>query len=652
MSRGLHARGNDDTMASQEAGMTKGMSGRLILGACLYAISGAGTVRAGEALSEQDYFAELPVVLSVTRLAQPLNEAPGAVTVIDRETIRRSGAREVAELLRLVPGFIVSHLGSGARPIASYHADYDAITRHLQVFIDGRSVYSSLLVGTANQGLMGVVLDDVERIEVLRGSNSAAFGANAFLGVVNIITRHAQDVRGGMVATNLGQDGVRDGTARVGWGNGTAAFRLTASRRSDDGFDRLYDGKQVEQAHLRGDLRLSTTDELMVSAGHTRYSWGLHENPVRDESWRNSYASLQWTRQLNPTDQIKVGAQFDEERFADFTPLLAADGVGRRGELEAQHSFSAGRDWRFVWGGQYRVEQVISQDLFPARPGQQFHLWRLFGNAEWKPHPQWVVNLGGMWEDHSIVGARTAPRLMLNYHVFPGHTLRIGATRAFKQPTLFELRADWRLSGVPLILASGKARAERIDAREIGYLGEIRPLRLAVDLRLFQEHVRDILRYEKPCPACPNDVVNKDPNVQHGWETQLRWRPHPDTQLLLNYTHLQLAVDPASTSDADRIRAPRNIATLTWFQKLPAGYDLSLIHYAVGEYMYIRNSDRIPAHRQTDVRLSRQFRIGATRAEAALTVRAAFGGHEDFVERGLPEVYLGRRAHATLKFEF
>jgi len=613
-----------------------------------------GAAQAATPPSEEDFLGDLPVVLSVSRLAQPLDETPGAVTVIDREAIRRSGAREVAELLRLVPGFIVSHLQSGARPFASYHADYDAITRHLQVYIDGRSVYSSLLVGTANHGLMGVVLDDVERIEVLRGSNSAAYGANAFLGVVNIVTRHAADTRGGMIATNLGAGGVRDATARIGWGDERAAFRLTAASRRDSGFDNLYDDKRVDQAHFRGDLRPTAADELMLVAGHTEHRWGLSK-PVHDEGWRNSYAGAQWTRHLEGAEQLRFGAQFDEERYENFYPRYRADGVGRRLELEAQHTFAAGEHWRFVWGGQYRHEQVVSRDLFAEQPDQNFHLWRIFGNAEWKPDAQWVINAGGLWENHSIVGARTAPRLMVNYHVVPGHTLRVGTTTAYKQPTLFELRTNWRDdNGVLQFHATGGARAERIDATEIGYLGELRKLNLAIDLRVFREHARDLLSYRAPCEngRCPIDIVNKDPNTQQGWETQLRWQPLADTQLLLNYTRLKLAPEASSTAPQDAYRAPRHNAMLALFQRLPDGYDVSVIHNYVSEYFYIRNSDRIPAHSQTDLRLARQFRIGTTRAEAALTVRAAGGGHVDYVERGLSTVYLDRRAVISLRLEF
>lgn len=606
------------------------------------------------AVSEQDFFTEMPEVLSVSRLAQPLNETPGAVTVIDREMIRRAGARTVAELLRLVPGFIVSHFEGGARPMATYHADYDGIVRHLQVFVDGRSVYSSLLVGSGVYGTLAVVLEDVERIEVLRGSNSAAYGANAFLGVINIVTRHAADSRGGMVSVSAGDGGVNDSVARIGWGDERAVFRITAASRSDRGFDNFHDSNRLNQMHLRGDLQPTAADDLTLTAGHSEFGWGVQASAsdMWDESWRNSYARLQWTRRLNATDQLKVGATVDEERYGNFFPLLRADGTSRRTELEAQHSFAAGRGLRLVWGGEYHRGQVESPDLFADQPVQRFDLWRAFGNAEWKPHPDWVVNAGGMYERHSISGDRTAPRLMLNYHLAPGQTLRAGTTTAYKQPTLFELRADWRQGDTPVILARGGARAERVDATELGYLGEFRRLGVTADVRAFREKVKDLLRYERPCGNCANDLLNKDPNTQQGWETQLRWQPVEATQLLFNHTELRLVTAPGNTAPQDVYRAPRHYSTLAWFQRLPGDLELTVIHSRMAEFFYVRKSDMIPAYRQTDLRLGRRFLLGATRAEAALNLQAADGGHAAYVQRGLPAMIVDRRAVATLRLEF
>jgi iron complex outermembrane receptor protein len=634
-------------------------SGRTLAAVCAGVLAVAASPAA--AVSEQDYFTEMPEVLSVSRLAQPLDETPGAVTVIDREMIRRSGARTVVELLRLVPGYITANFEGGARPIASYHSDYHEILSHLQVFVDGRSVYSTLLLGSASYGMMGVVLEDVERIEVLRGSNSAAYGADAFLGVVNIVTRHSADTRGGMVAVSVGEGGLRDGVARVGWGGERASFRLTAARRGDDGFANFYDSSRTGQAHFRGDLQPTPTDDLTLTAGHTDFRWGAEMQdvllPRHDESWRDSYGRVQWTHRLNATDELALGITADEERYLNFFPFLRADGTSRRTEIEAQHSFVAAPGWRMVWGTQYRYEHLISADLFSNQPDQSSGLWRVFGNIEVIPHPAWVVNAGAMFEKHSISGSSTAPRLMVNYHLLPDHTVRVGATTAYKQPTLYDLRADWQyvdwLNGVHReTLASGQARPERVNASEIGYLGRLREWGLTADVRIFHEKVIDELAYQHPTGSTRNDLVNKDPSVQKGWEMQLRWQPVAATQILLNHMQLRMMPDATSTSPRDAYRAPKHVSTLAWFQRLPADFDLTVIYTETAAYYYVRQEDMIPAFHQADVRLARRFTIGSTRAEAALTVRAVDGRHVDYVKRHLLPMVLDRRAFATLRLEF
>ncbi|MCX8086753.1 MAG: TonB-dependent receptor [Rhodocyclaceae bacterium] len=626
-------------------------SSRLLAGlTCL--LTSSARAAAPEALSEQDFLRELPEVLTVTRLAQPLDEVPGAVTILDRETLRRSGARTVAEALRLVPGFIFLHKEGIGQPIATYHAEYEDFPRRLQVFIDGRSVYSSLATGTATHGMLGVVIEDIERIEVLRGSNSAAYGANAFLGVVNVVTRHAADTQGGLVRVEGGEAGLAEGVARVGWGKTAASWRLSASKRRDGGFPGLNDGFDLEQAHLRGDLIPSGQDELQATAGYVRHGWHTH-GLAREEGWSNVYARLGWKRQLDRQAEFRAHALYDEERYENYFPRWRADGTARRLELEASHSFAPVQGVRLVWGGQYRHEEVTSPDLFASRPEQRFDWWRFFANAEWKPHPRWVVNAGALWEHHSIVGARLAPRLMINHHLSEDHTLRAGATTAYRMPTLFELRADWRNeNGVPQVLASGKARPEVVDVLELGYLGQIRPLGLVIDVRRFQESAKDLLRFQRPCPGCPNDFVNKDPSLQNGWEVGLRWQPTSETQFLVNYTVLHLLPAADNTNATSSLRAPNHIATIAWFQRLPQELELSLIYTALGRHYWVRPADMIPAWQQTDLRLARKFRLGATRAEAALFVRAIDGGHIDYALRGLPPIELNRRAALSLRLEF
>jgi iron complex outermembrane receptor protein len=236
-------------------------------------IAASTAPRAEEGGAEDDYFGALPVVLTVSRLAQPLSDTPGAVTVLDRDKIRRSGARDVADLMRMVPGYMVAGW-NGANPNAAYHAPVDEYGTRNLVLIDGRSVYSPFYLGNTNKGMLGVMLEDIERIEVLRGSNSAAYGANAMFGVINIVTRHSGDTHGAEVVVAGGNDGLADVRARVGWGNDAASFRLSTGRRADHGYRNAFDDMVLRQTHFRADLRPSVSDDMLVEAGGTEFSGG------------------------------------------------------------------------------------------------------------------------------------------------------------------------------------------------------------------------------------------------------------------------------------------------------------------------------------------------------------------------------------------
>ena len=159
--------------------------------------------------TERDFLSDMPVVLSVSRLAQPLPEAPGAITVIDREMIRASGFHELPDVLRLVPGFLVGHLTGGITTV-NYHALAEDNSRRMQVLVDGRSVYTPSF-GGVDWSNLPIALEDVDRIEVIRGPNGATFGANAFLATINIITRHPSQDEGAAMAFSAGQEDLRVG---------------------------------------------------------------------------------------------------------------------------------------------------------------------------------------------------------------------------------------------------------------------------------------------------------------------------------------------------------------------------------------------------------------------------------------------------------
>ncbi|MDO8959287.1 MAG: TonB-dependent receptor [Rhodocyclaceae bacterium] len=652
----------------------------------LCALVASGGVLAAE-LSEQDYFSELPVVLTVSRLAQPLAETPGAVTIIDREIIRRSGAREVADLLRLVPGYLVSGR-NGANPSATYHAPLDDYGVRNLVLIDGRPVYSTFYIGGTHQGMMGVLLEDIERIEVLRGSNSAAYGANALFGVINIITRHTADTQGAEVSVTGGGAGVNDNLARIGWGNEAASFRLSTGRRSDTGYSNVNDDKIVSQLHLRGDLRPAADNELMAKVGVTQLSAGEGVpgsvgNSLRAVYRRDFYLQGQWRRQLSATEEITLSASFDEEVFRDAVPYaldpsvtLDSGGRGRRTNLEFQHQLGISPELRVVWGAGYKYEEALSPPLYAQQAAVSFHEERLFGNFEWRPHPQWLINAGGFWGRHSLKGGYFSPRLMANLHVLPDHTLRAGVTESTRMPTLFELAGDVRyyprstaatnpyrwfaFFNLPVrtIVASGNLEPESLYTEEVGYFGNFRDWRMTLDVRGFIERMRDsvgngvrtIPGYVLPvAPFTPipvRDFVSGSGFKIRGLEYQLRWKPLNDTEIWVNQTFEKFVHD---ATYAERF-PPTRFTTLALFQKLPHDFDLSVMWHATGAMSYARNiaSDILPAMQRVDLRLAYPFRVGSTRAEAAVTVQAADGSHPEY----RPFYLFDRRAYGTLRFTF
>ena len=586
------------------------VAGRLLAAAGIFLLALA-TARA-QGVSERDYFDELPVVMSVSRLSQALRDVPGAVTVIDRETIRRSGARDVADVLRLVPGFLYTHL-NGATPQAVYHSAMDSYGARMQVYVDGRSVYSSFLFGDTKTGLRGLILEDIERIEVLRGSNSASYGANAFLGVVNVVTVNAADTHGTALAVTGGNRGINDNYARHGWGSEGRHFRISAARRSDRGFENQFDDRHESVVQFRADLAPSARDELRLQLGGNRVSAGEGEgtagNSFRTVEQGSYHAQLQWRHHLGTDETVELRASHEREFTKDTAfvsgtvggspvrALSSNDGYVARSELSLQHSLTAGSGLRLAYGGEWRHEVLRAPGLYYNAGKISLHVWRGFGTVEWRPHAQWLLQASGLVEGHSQTGTSFSPRLAVNFHAAPDHTLRAGVSKSWRAPNFYELRADTRWfnlrPGVALIpvgtqvpglgwpyLSTGTVRPESLVAQEVGYLCQLRPLNLKLDVRAFVERMNDRIDTQSrsvPCPlvACSAlDFVNRTGPRLQGIEYQLAWRPWSGTRV--EFAEAQVSSKPGFRADEAR-EAPYRSSALAWYQDLPRGFDLALI---------------------------------------------------------------------------
>lgn len=218
----------------------------------------------GQAMADDLFIdnTDLPQVLTATRLKQSPAAVPGSMTVLDSELIRASGARDIPELLRLVPGMMIGY-GAGNQPTVNYHGSNVNDARRMQVLIDGRSVYRAGLA-TVDWSDIPLAMEDIERIEVFRGPNTVSYGANALIAVVNILTRRPADSHGTRLKVTRGQDGINDFYASHGFGWDGGDMRLSLSGQQDDGFDENQFGQDYRDSRRLTRLNLSANHNLAV----------------------------------------------------------------------------------------------------------------------------------------------------------------------------------------------------------------------------------------------------------------------------------------------------------------------------------------------------------------------------------------------------
>jgi iron complex outermembrane receptor protein len=669
---------------------------------------------AGELLSENDFLSELPVVLSATRLRQSLADTPASMTVIDRQMIVDAGAWDVADLFRLVPGMYVAYnVDKEVVPghVVSYHGMADPYAKRMQILIDGRSVYTPLFGGPIWSNIP-LALDDIERIEVVRGPNAASYGANSFLGVINIITRDPATVQGKLVSLTAGNVGT-DATLRYGGRAGAMDYRTTLQLRGDNGYTRDSDGrynntdvhsrtdnKRIGNLSFRGDYRPNSGDEVQLQFGYSGGGRGTgdfpgaytNSNPRREKDVGSLFALARWQRDLGADSQFSLRAYYNRERLSEDTsqlvgPTLYApftlsvptpfdrplNHIAERSDLEAQHSFWAADSLRVVWGGGLRLDRVRSLLYLGSDDFKSFSQQNVFANAEWRPFAPLVFNFGAMVEHNSFVGTNNSPRISLNYHLTPSQTLRATLSRAWRNPVPYEQQSNSRwiytsitpVAGVTLPLqylyGQNNLRPERIDSRELGYLLEL-PRGGSLDLKYSYDTLTDLIEmYQFDCcntfPPLAGTVRtfgNRSDASIHSFEAQWQQQLDEVTRIHFGWSSTHIVRDsgafPASDGYAYDRTASRHGQNLLLARQLTPVWRASLGVYHVGSIQANANGkDSLSPYTRWDVRIARQFKWREGEGELALVVQNL--GDTQYREFYADNVW-GQRAFVNLRLAY
>lgn len=324
-------------------------------------------------------------------------------------------------------------------------------------------------------------------------------------------------------------------------------------------------------------------------------------------------SAWQQTQAITFYEQLFGSYDMSTGTFAHTCGGLNENSRETRFDLELQDTLSLTDDLRVVSVISYRHDRADAESYFSGSRNKD--IGRLYSQAEWYPHQQWLLQAGAMYEyDSMLADDSLTPRLAINYLPSPAHGFRAVYTEAVRTPDMLELGADWQVYVRDLKPAvydqkaayfflsnrvDGTLQQERITSRELGYNGHFSELALRLDVRLFDESIDDLITYW----AKIQDLVPNNDNSLgfQGWEMEANWRPRLDNRFRLTYAYLEFE----ASNEWDSWYTPRHSGSLSWMHEWGQGLSTGLTHLW---------SNEINQHRfeRVDLSVSKRFRVSDT----------------------------------------
>jgi iron complex outermembrane receptor protein len=464
--------------------------------ACLGALLALQAAAEEVAIGREGSLADLSIeelanieITSVSRKPERLLDAPASVFVITADDIRRAGSRSLPEALRLAPNLHVAQRSSYGYAISArgLNGSSNSSPNKLLVMIDGRSVYAPLFSGVF-WDMQDLMLEDVERIEVISGPGGTLWGVNAVNGVINITTRAAGATQGSLAVLRATTDGA-DAAFRQGGRSGEADWRvygkvLQRPHGEVEGGARLNDAWRQAQLGFRTDWQRGA-DRISVNGNAYR---GELEQPEPGEISVTGTAlrlgeidtegvnlSARWEHALDAGGQLSVQAYLDYTRRQ--VPPTFAESL-QIADVQFQHTLPAWGRHSLVWGANLRHswDKVENSEVIAFLPAREQQTWSsLFAQDEIALRPDLSLILGARIERNDYTGSEFLPTARLSWRLSPRHALWTALSRTVRAPT--RLDVDAYIPGRPPYLLRGgpRVRAEVARVAEAGYRGQPLP---------------------------------------------------------------------------------------------------------------------------------------------------------------------------------
>jgi iron complex outermembrane receptor protein len=581
-------------------------------------------------------------ITSVSRHAERLSDAAASVFVLTHADIRRSGAASLPEALRLAPNLLVARISASTWAISARGFN-NSLGNKLLVLIDGRTVYTPLFSGVFWDA-QDVMLEDVERIEVISGPGATLWGANAVNGVINVITRSSADTQGGLVAVEAGSER-RSAAARYGGALGSGSYRAYARRVE---LDATVDAQGVaqpdawtrEQGGVRADFGDPSRGFTVQSDAYRAESELRPFGPVESSG---AHLLAAWNRRTRSGGSLRVQAYYDHTERDD--PVLFHDRMDIF-DVEFQHAIPFERH-RLVWGGGYRraEDEVRKGFLTTFIPGKKdLHWENLFVQDEYRLQEALTLTAGVKLDRNVYTGTEVLPSLRAAWKPNDRALLWGSASRAVRAPSRID-REFFLPAEPPFLIAGGPDfHSEISDVYELGWRAQA-GASFSYSLTAFQ-HEHDDLRSGEPQSNGSFQVQNGTAGRVRGVEGWASWQPTGAWRLSLGMLELRQAFhtkfgshDPDGPVDLGN--DPRHQWSLRSTAALTPQLDFSVAARYVGDLP----EPAIPSYVAVDAGL--EWRLGED-VDVLLSLRNLFDdGHVEFQPGPLVQASVYERSAAV-----
>ena len=494
-------------------------------------------------------------VTSVSKRAENLSEAAAAAYVLTGDEIRRSGVRSLPEALRLVPGLTVAQVDAHTWAVAARGFN-GTVSDKLEVLLDGRSLYTPFFSGVFWDE-KNTFMQDIDRIEVIRGPGATLWGANAVNGVINIVTKSAGDTQGTLVEAGGGGEingfaGVRHGGKLGDSGHYRAyvqTFRYGENQRvSGAGANDAWD---QTQAGFRTDWSSGEKDRFTVQGDV--YDGSI--DTLLETRMEGHNLIGRWTRILSDTSDMSL--QFFYDHYKRDAPSPTVSYVEERDtyDIDFNHRFRWRPKHEILWGGGYRrsSDDIAAVGILQFVPDNlTVETVNLFVQDQIDVTDKLKVTVGSKFEDNDFTGFEVQPSARFAYLLDDTRTVWGAVSRAVRTPN----RLDHSLSAPPFLINSTDFESEVVIAYELGYRTQLRD-NLSLDTALYYNQY-DKLRGINNSVAPPT-ISNEGEGDGYGIEISALWVVNDRWRINAGYNFQHLNIDPKSgSSDTSIESADRN----------------------------------------------------------------------------------------------